>query len=652
MINSRTIACGLTATAVLAGLAAVASPARATPPGATTTQLAGSMAPFARHGARAAAAGRERLTLQVWLTPRTSAAEGYATSVSTPGSALFGHYLTPAQYTARFGASASEARSVEAWLRSAGFSGVAADSERSYVRATAPVSVINQALGIQVKYYGPSRLAAARPPYPLRANDRPVSVPTSLADSVLGVTGLDNAVPVATVSTPLPPPPSAPSGPSFPCSHWYGQHYARKLPQFYGTTQFPTLVCGYSAAQLRRAYDYSPRYTGQGQTIAIVELGLAPYMFHTLQDYALVNHITSPVGTRYHEMSIGRGNECGPSFDDEEQLDVETTYAFAPGATQLVVGGDSCDNGDFGLQTLFNGVTAILDGNGDAPLASIVSNSWEGQAEGQQADVTSVEHALLVRAAAEGVGMYFATGDSSGVLTPSSDPFAIAVGGTTLGIGQRNPRLFETGWSTGMAIDTAGAWNFTGEAGGTGGGQSLLWAQPAYQRRVVPAALARAPGNRSGLVRTVPDISADGDPYTGAAVGALTLSPAGKPTGYTQTALGGTSLATPLIAALVADAQQGTPRPFGFINPLLYRLDGTRAFHSPEPVTGTTPIKYRAVACGVSDCGVVQLASFDNQDWSMSSYTGQVTRDGYGTMTGVGTPDGTYFIAALRKLAK
>ncbi len=47
--------------------------------------------------------------------------------------------------------------------------------------------------------------------------------------------------------------------------------------------------------------------------------------------------------------------------------------------------------------------------------------------------------------------MLFSAGDGSGVETPSSDPYATAVGGTTLGIGKTDPRLFETGWSTGVS---------------------------------------------------------------------------------------------------------------------------------------------------------------------------------------------------------
>ncbi|MGH3411288.1 MAG: hypothetical protein ACRDRJ_53625, partial [Streptosporangiaceae bacterium] len=140
------------------------------------------------------------------------------------------------------------------------------------------------------------------------------------------------------------------------------------------------------------------------------------------------------------------GGVLGDPFDLEEQLDVESSYDMAPGANQLVVGGDSCDQKLEGNQGVYNADIAILDGASGHPLASVASNSWETGSESQPLSQTNLVHAYLVRAAAEGVGMYFSAGDGSGVLEPSVDPDAIAVGGTTLGIGKTGGRLFETGW--------------------------------------------------------------------------------------------------------------------------------------------------------------------------------------------------------------
>ena len=621
--------------------------------GASTQTLPDSVAPFVGTStALQAVPATHALSIQFWLAPqRPAAAQSYASAVSTPGNPLFGHFLSPAEYASRFGATDAETGSVESWLKSSGFTGVTADSGRDYVRATAPVSAIDKALAVQLRYYRPTGAASAGG-YPLRANDRPVSLPASLAGGVLGVTGLDNADPVMTYARPGTPSAAGVTkgnSPTFPCSQWYLQHYATKLPKQYGATKFPTLICGYTGQQLRRAYGYSGVNDGKGVTVALVEVGLAPYMFQTLTDYARVNAIQSPSAQRYTELSLGRGSACGDPFNTEEQLDVESSYDLAPMANQLVVGGDSCDNGDSGLQALYNGDLAVINGTDGHPLAQIVSNSWGAGDETLPANLLDIQHAYLIKAADEGISMLFASGDFSGVQVPASDPFATAVGGTTLGIGHSNPRLFETGWSTGISADTKGRWAFQGEQSAAGGGPSLLWKQPGYQGGMVPGRLAVPTGNRGGLVRATPDISAVADPYTGMAIGILNTNSKGAPTKYTEEPVGGTSLATPLVAAMVADAEQGR-HPFGFLNPALYELARTTpaAFYDVRPVTAKTPGKYRGVACDAATCGQLSLTTFDDQSWSMQGYTGQVTRPGYDTMTGIGTPDGQRFIDALR----
>jgi len=54
--------------------------------------------------------------------------------------------------------------------------------------------------------------------------------------------------------------------------------------------------------------------------------------------------------------------------------------------------------------------------------------------------------------------------------------------------------------------------------------------------------------------------------------------------------------------------------------------------------------------CDEYTCGIELVTGFDVQSYNMEGYTGQVTLKGYDNMTGVGTPNGQNFIAALRKL--
>jgi subtilase family serine protease len=664
------VAAGSAATASASGLPdGLGSPvAPVSQAGAAVTTLADSVAPFAGvNRVIGAVPAVSELTIQFWLAPQSAAAASYADAVSTPGSSSFRHFLSPDAYAAQFGPPLAEATGVESWLKSAGFTGITTDPGRDYVRATAPVATIDTALKLQLDYYAATANDNAGS-FPLRANDQPVSLPAPVAGSIIGVTGLDNAAPTMTYAKPSNPAAAAQgkqnaSGPSFACSQWYAQHYATGLPPMFGSSKFPSLICGYTPQQLRQAYGYSSVNEGKGVTAAYVEVGLVPSMFQTLEIYARVHGIQQPSPARYTELSLGQGSACGDPFNIEEQLDVESSYDMAPLQHQLVVGGDSCNNGDFGLQALFDADMTILDGAGGRPLAQIASNSWEGGDEAIPANDLQIEHDYLIKAAAEGVTMLFSAGDSSGVGTPSSDPYATAVGGTTLAIGHDNPRIFETGWSTGISEDTNGGWAFQGEQSAGGGGASQLWKQPAYQHGVVPDGMAVATGDRGGLVRTVPDISAVADPFTGMTVGMLgngssssgggsgSGSAQGNGTGYFEQAIGGTSLAAPLVAGILADAEQGT-HAFGFINPVLYQLARQRpaVFHDAKPLTARSPASYRGVACDAVTCGVLSLTTFDDQSWNMAGYTGQVTAPGYDTITGIGTPNGQAFIAALRGL--
>jgi subtilase family serine protease len=651
----------------MSGLAAVAA---GEPAGAVTgprdIPLAGSSAAFTSHDrALGAVSASARLSIQVWLKPDVAAAQAFATEVSTPGAALFHHYLSPDSYASRFGASDGEAASVETWLRGQGFTSVQAGPQRSYVRAAASAASIDAAFHTKLELYQASAQAGAGSA-PLRANDGALSIPATLAGSVLGVTGLDNAAPVMDNSPQVSPGagstrvdgPDAGADTTADCSQYYGQHTITGQPAQFGTTTFPTETCGYSASQIRAAYGANFTNTGKGQTIALVELGLTQDGFLDLQDYAAANHLPAPARGRYREVAMGPGT-CGDPFATEEPEDVQAAYDMAPGANEVVVGGDACDDGDLGLQGLFDADQAVLGGSGDKPLASIASNSWESDPDTQPVSWTDIEHAILLQAAAEGVGMYFSSGDASGVFAPSDDPLAVAVGGTTLGIGQRNQRLFETGWSTGIEEDQGGQWVLTGEQGASGGGPSLVWSQPSYQQGVVPAALSNVGGDRGGPVRVTPDISADADFSTGFAVGQLTFStsdPSAPPT-YSERSFAGTSLSAPLVAGIMAAAQQGQAKPFGFADPLLYKLAGTSAIADVLPLSAGAPAAYHGVVCETAAvwCHTAGLTVYDDQStafFDTGDYDGQTTTKGYDNMTGLGTPNGQKFIAAVRALTR
>lgn len=640
---------------VLAGCVAVAAAgvtvgAAGVPRAASAVRVPGSAARIASAVTRAGATpASQRLTVQVWLKPKLSAATSFANSVATPGSSLFHRYLTPDAYTAAFGPTAAQAAAVATWLASRGLTQVHADSGRDYVSATGPASNVQSAFGTRISQY--RVMSAGGAPAVAYANDGEASVPAALAPDVLAVTGLDSlpsaAAPAESSSTAGTATAKAPT-----CSNYWAQYVTSFRPSYQGLTKGSLPVCGYTADQIRAAYGATMAATGKGQTVAMTEPGPPTAMFQTLTDFAKASNLPAPKPAQYREQQVDKTCPSASSATrqpadnaqnppDEQAMDSEAVYAMAPGASQLMLYTDCLDD-----QSLIDTDLAVLTGDGGHPSASIVSNSWIIASSLPLATM----HAMALRAVAEGVGMYFASGDSPGPEEPAADPYVTAVGGTTLGIGSKGNRLFETGWSDDQATLEGGKWDDIGASDSSGGGGSSPdYPQPAYQKGVVPAAMSQArTGNGVVADRTVPDIAADADAMSGMMTGQILSVTNGQPGPYLTQPGAGTSQACPLIAGLVADAQQGQATSFGFVNPLLYRLAGTRAFHDILPVTAKMPQQYRDAYTPVNDLGTPEVDVFDSQQ---PAYTKQVTAEGYDTMTGLGTPNGKAFILGLRRLA-
>ncbi len=267
---------------------------------------------------------------------------------------------------------------------------------------------------------------------------------------------------------------------------------------------------------------------------------------------------------RYGFDDTVNGDLCGEQgWYGEETLDVEAVHAVAPGARITYVAARSCDNADFA--TTLNRVV-------DQHLADIVTNSWGGtnESNGPPAQLDAVYQQIFQQAAMQGIGFYFSSGDDGDgsdlndgtptVEAPANSPLVTAVGGTSLAVDRANHRRFETGWSTGRSVLDAGAWAPAPPGDfwyGGGGGTSQVFAEPAYQRGVVPASLAMRYSPHGG--RVVPDVSAVGDPNTGMLVGETQTFPDGS-VRYGEYRIGGTSLSSPIFAGIMAIADQAAGR--------------------------------------------------------------------------------------------
>jgi hypothetical protein len=355
---------------------------------------------------------------------------------------------------------------------------------------------------------------------------------------------------------------------------------------------------GYSPAQIRAAYGINAitfgtvSGDGRGQTIAIVDAyddpGLAnrPSAGFASSDlarfdaqYGLANPPSFLKVNQYGNTGpMPPTDPTGPGGNDwevEEALDVEWAHAIAPGASLILV---ECNSNSFA--DLIAGVITAAG----LPGVSAVSMSW---GDGEFAGETATDSAFTTPAGHQGVTFLSSTGDNGSPSTyPACAPNVLAVGGTTLSLSANGTYRAETAWA------------------GSGGGISTQESEPAYQNGV----------QNTGF-RTNPDVAFDADPYPGVAIYDSYDAAGGSP--WVQ--IGGTSVACPCWAGLIAIANQGRVAGGGVT------LDGP---------SETLPALY-------------SLPSSDFHDITSGGNGGFRAGPGYDEVTGLGTPRANVLVPDL-----
>lgn len=682
--TSRTLrAAAVTTGAALLFAAVAASPAVASP---GRNALPGSQPAWANAKAlRSAAPATDTVDLRVYLPWQNQAqAAATALAVSTPGSASYRHYLTPQQFRQQFAPAQSSVVAVQQFLRSAGFSIVDTPSNNRYVSAEGTVAQAQSAFGVTLGEYDAYGTT-------LRAPESAVTIPASLNGIVESVAGLDQGADLIAPSNTngngpnqVHGAPSAGFRAGQPCSLWYGEKtVAMPNAPAYGTSSKPIAPCGYTPAQVRGLYGLdSVAATGAGQTVAFVGATASPTIVQDVTKYSSLHNLPAPKITQMVAPGIYRHPDTPKltpgAFYGEETLDAEAIHSMAPGASLLYVASANAGQ-DFDAS-----VNHIVDKH----LASILSISYGFSGEAVPQGFVNSLNNTFIQAAATGIGVFVSSGDSGDEVgnfgSPQVDfyadsPWVTAVGGTSasvvptaaaptgLGYGSVDDptsalnqsgwkRSFEVGWQTGLdavkptATDhiTSAPYELDGTFaaalpgnfnGGGGGGVSKIFAQPSYQ--------AAAVGSASG--RLVPDISALADPNTGLLVGQTQAFSNG--TYYDEYRIGGTSVAAPLTAGMAAVANQVAGAPLGFLNPRIYGaysaggsayydVDQADLFGSALPsVLRVNYVDSESAAGGLS----YSLRTEESPNQTLHS------TKGYDTATGVGTPNGASFFAAITK---
>jgi subtilase family serine protease len=522
----------------------------------------------------------------VVLRPRDPAGlTAYARAVSTPGSSRYRVYLTPGQFAARFGATPAQVQAVQRSLRSHGLIAGSPAANRLAIPVAGTAAVIERAFSVSFR-----RLALRGGRRAVVASAAP-ALDAAIAPDVQAVIGLSS------VSTPRPLMVRALSRPRVGRAALRARVAALRVQRAAlhraGDGPAPCAAASaaassegaYTADQIASAYAFDQLYAagaqGQGETIALYEL--ESYDPADIRAYQACYGTDATVGN----VAVDGGAGTGPG-SGEAALDLEQAIGLAPKATFLVYEGPNSGSDAPGSGP-YDTLAAIVSQD----RARVVSMSW-GQCEQLQgSSVLSAENTLFEEAAVQGQSVVSATGDEGSedcnqatpgvtanqlaVDDPGSQRFVTGVGGTTLL--SPGPPPSETVWNRPGA--TSGP--LSGQGGAGGGGISRAWAMPGYQAgaarslNVIGAYSSGSPcASSGGYCRQVPDVSADADPAHGYV---FYWNGSGEVFGMPQgwQAVGGTSAAAPLWAALIADADSAPAcrgSAIGFANPALYTAAG------------------------------------------------------------------------------
>jgi kumamolisin len=460
-----------------------------------------------------------------------------------------GDVISPEELKAKYSADPAAANTLQTWLKGEGFTVKEVSADNTTIYASATASQIEASLGVHVVTVTQQGQTYTA------ASDVP-SLPDSVAGAVVHIGGLQ---PFRQARKHL--------------------RSRRALPQDEESAR-PAIANAppYLVSEIVRAYDDTGlSLTGAGQEIAILI-----DTFPADKDVTAFWTLNKIAGSLSRITKINVKGTTPPAPSGEESLDVEWSSGIAPNANIRVYA-----SGTLSFVDLDKALDRIIADAMTRKTMRVLSISL-GLSEGAMAkQEVATEESKFLRLAALGVNVFVSTGDDgsspNGQLNASwmsTSPHVIAVGGTSLRLSANGQVANETGWA------------------GSGGGKSIFFPLPSWQT---------GPGVPPGNQRMVPDVGATADPNEG---GLVILHGA-------RQQYGGTSWSAPVWAAFCAllneARQRNAKAPIGYLNPYLYKLNGSNCFRD--------------------------ITSGSNGAYSCTP--------GYDLVTGIGTPDVKQLIAKL-----
>ena len=274
-------------------------------------------------------------------------------------------------------------------------------------------------------------------------------------------------------------------------------------------------------------------------------------------------------------------------WDVEEALDIEWAHAMAPSAKIILV--EACTN--YTTDLLFAeqvaGMQVTKAGGGQ------ITNSWGG---GEYSSEVGTNDNVFYRYYWQNIVYFASAGDYGwGAQWPSSSPWVVSAGGTTVNRDSSGNFVSESCWS------------------GSGGGVSAyeLWQSPPYILNGMGPWTNYQYSMAGQTARQTPDISFNADPASGVFV-------YNTDSGYAWYTVGGTSVSSPALAGIVnvSGARLGQGVPNGYFSTLEHNL-----LYAQQYFKGAYKADFYDVTTG-------------------SNGTGHNAGVGYDQCTGLGSPRG------------
>jgi subtilase family serine protease len=450
----------------------------------------------------------------------------FVREVNDPTSPSYHQFLTPQEFTERFGPSQENWDALVAFAKASGFKIIDGTREERDLRLTGTVANVEKAFHVTMGVY--------QDPTEDRtffAVDREPTV--DLPFQIWHITGLDN---------------DSKPHPMYVKKSDYAKAHgidASKVVSHATTGSGPS--ASFLGSDMRAAYYQGTALTGTGQNIALFEFAgtdladLTTYYKNAGQTEPYTPTLISTGG--YATSCVDSGSKA--CDDTEQTLDMTQAMGMAPGSTMLYmyVCGDVLASGSGNISD--TACISAMVSTTAAPLSKQISCSWGWT----PADPSTLDP-YFEQMASQGQNFFAASGDSSAWSAsneawPADDANIVSVGGTDL-----------------TTSSAAGPWKSETAWADSGGGISPDSIPiPSWQQL---SGVITSSNKGSTTLRNGPDVAANAN---------FTFYVCADQTTCTANDYGGTSFATPMWAGYLALANQQAAAngdSIGFINPIIY----------------------------------------------------------------------------------